>query len=134
SVSAGWRISEQPFCNLEFSDELRLRASWGQLGNQDVPLYSYDCTVGVTQPYWFGGSVHDGAAATRMANRDISWEATTVTDIGFDAAFFQGRLSLSGDIYHRRTEDILLNVPIPSMVGRSAPFINAGAVENRGWE
>lgn len=134
SFSAGWRISEEPFFNLDFIDELKLRASWGQLGNQDVPLYSYYSTVSVTQPYWFGGSVHDGAAATRMANQDISWEATTVTDIGFDAAFFQGRLSLSGDIYNRRTEDILLNVPIPSMVGRSAPFINAGAVENRGWE
>ena len=134
SFSAAWRISEEPFFNLNFVDELKLRASWGQLGNQDVPLYSYYSSISLTQPYWFGGSVQDGAAATSLANQDLSWETTTVTDIGFDAAFMQGRLSLSGDIYNRRTEDILLNVPIPAMIGRGAPFINAGVVENRGWE
>ena len=118
----------------DFIDELKLRASWGQLGNQDVPLYSYYSSISLTQPYWFGGSVQDGAAATSLANQDLSWETTTVTDFGFDAAFLQGRLSLTGDIYNRRTEDILLNVPIPDMVGRSAPFVNAGIVENKGWE
>lgn len=134
SFSAGWRISEEPFFSWDFIDELKLRASWGQLGNQDVPLYSYYSSVSISQPYWFGGSVQNGAAVTSLANQDLSWETTTVTDIGFDAAFLQGRLSLSGDIYSRRTEDILLNVPIPAMVGRAAPFINAGVVENNGWE
>src|SRR5690606_33626560 len=134
SFSAGWRISEEPFFNVGFIDELKLRASWGQLGNQDVPLYSYYSSISLTQPYWFGGSVQDGAAATSLANQELSWETTTVTDVGFDAAFMQGRLSLTSDIYNRRTEDILLNVPIPDMVGRSAPFINAGVVENNGWE
>lgn len=134
SFSAGWRISEEPFFNLGFVDELKLRASWGQLGNQDVPLYSYYSTVSVTLPYWFGGAVQDGAATTEVANEDLSWETTTVTDFGFDAAFLDGRLSLSGDIYNRKTEDILLALPIPDMVGRDAPFRNAGAVENKGWE
>jgi TonB-linked SusC/RagA family outer membrane protein len=134
SFSAGWRISEEPFFNVGFIDELKLRASWGQLGNQDVPLYSYYSSISLSQPYWLGGAVQDGAAATSLANQDLSWETTTATDVGFDAAFLQGRLSLSGDIYTRRTEDILLAVPIPDLVGRSAPYINAGAVENKGWE
>jgi TonB-linked SusC/RagA family outer membrane protein len=134
SFSAGWRISEEPFFNVGWIDELKLRGSWGQLGNQDVPLYSYYSSISVSQPYWFGGQVHDGAAATSLANEELSWETTTVTDFGFDAGFLQGRLSFSGDVYNRRTEDILLNVPIPAMVGRSAPFINAGVVQNKGWE
>ena len=134
SFSAGWRISEEPFFNIGLFDELKLRASWGQLGNQDVPLYSYYNTVSVSEPYWFGDAVQDGAATTGLANEDLSWETTTVTDIGFDAAFLQGRLSLTGDLYNKRTEDILLALPIPDMVGRSAPFRNAGVVENKGWE
>jgi TonB-linked SusC/RagA family outer membrane protein len=134
SFSAGWRISEEPFFNIGLFDELKLRASWGRLGNQDVPLYSYYSTISLSQPYWLGGSVQDGAAVTSLANEDLSWETTTVTDVGLDAAFLQGRLSLSGDIYNRRTEDILLRVPIPDLVGRSAPFVNAGVVENNGWE
>ena len=134
SFSVGWRVSEEPFFNLGFFDELKLRASWGQLGNQDVPLYTYYNTVSVSEPYWFGDAVQDGAATTGLANEDLSWETTTVTDIGFDAAFLQGRLSLTGDIYNRRTEDILLALPIPDMVGRSAPYTNAGVVENKGWE
>lgn len=134
SFSAGWRISEESFFNIGWIDELKLRASWGQLGNQDVPLYSYYSSISLTLPYWFGGQVHDGAAATELANEEISWETTTATDFGFDASFLHGRLSVSGDIYKRRTEDILLAVPIPDMIGRDAPFINAGIVENNGWE
>jgi TonB-linked SusC/RagA family outer membrane protein len=134
SFSAGWRISEEPFFNVGFVDELKLRGSWGRLGNQEVPLYSYYSSVSITEPYWFGNQVNDGSAITGVANDELSWETTTVTDVGFDAAFMQGRLSLTGDIYNRKTEDILLAVPIPAMVGRSAPFINAGVVENKGWE
>jgi TonB-linked SusC/RagA family outer membrane protein len=134
SFSAGWRISEESFFNVGWIDELKLRGSWGQLGNQDVPLYSYYSSLSLTEPYWFGGQVHDGAAVTELANEELSWETTTATDFGFDASFLQGRFSLTGDIYYRKTEDILLDVPIPQMVGRDAPFINAGEVENKGWE
>lgn len=134
SFSAGWRVSEEPFFNIGLFDELKLRASWGKLGNQDVPLYSYYNTVSISEPYWFGGQVQDGAATLEMANEDLSWESTTITNFGFDAAFLRGRLSLSGDLYNRRTEDILLALPIPAMVGRAAPFRNAGILENKGWE
>jgi TonB-linked SusC/RagA family outer membrane protein len=134
SVSAGWRISEEPFFNVGFINDLKFRGSWGKLGNQDVPLYSYYSSIAINQPYWFGNQVHSGAAITALANREISWETTTATDVGFDALLLDGRLALGGSIYNRRTEDILLAVPIPGLVGRSAPFQNAGSVENRGWE
>lgn len=134
SFSAGWRVSEEPFFRLGFVDDLKLRASWGRLGNQEVPLYSYYSSISITQPYWFGGRVNDGSAVLTQPNPDLSWETTTATDLGFDAGFLDGRLSVTGDVYHRRTEDILLQVPIPAMVGRGAPHINAGVVENRGWE
>ena len=134
SFSAGWRISEEPFFNVGWISELKLRGSWGRLGNQEVPLYSYYSSIVLTQPYWFGGQVHDGAAITRLTNEELSWETTTATNLGIDAVLLNGRLSLSGDVYHRKTADILLNVPIPAMIGRSAAFINAGVVENKGWE
>jgi TonB-linked SusC/RagA family outer membrane protein len=134
SFSAAWRVSEEPFFNLGFINDLKLRGSWGRLGNQDVPLYSYYSSISIAQPYWFGGQIRQGAAATSLANQALSWETTTATDFGFDAAFLDQRLSVTGDLYWRKTDDILLNVPIPAMVGRAAPFVNAGKVENKGWE
>jgi TonB-linked SusC/RagA family outer membrane protein len=136
SFSAAWRISEEPFFknNVGFVDELKLRGSWGQLGNQDIGLYQYYSTIALTQPYYFGGTVVTGAAKTALTNPDISWEQTTATDFGVDAAFLGSRLSFTGDVYVRRTDDILLDLPIMAIVGRSAPTVNAGVVENRGWE
>ncbi|HET8656240.1 MAG TPA: TonB-dependent receptor [Longimicrobiaceae bacterium] len=136
SFSAAWRISEEPFFrnHVGFVDELKLRGSWGQLGNQDVGLYQYYSTISLTQPYYFGGSVNTGAAKTTLTNPDISWETTTATDFGVDATFLANRLSFTGDYYVRRTDDILLNLPIMAIVGRSAPTVNAGSVDNRGWE
>jgi TonB-linked SusC/RagA family outer membrane protein len=137
SFSAGWRISEEPFFNVGWIDELKLRGSWGQLGNQDVPLYTYYSSIDLGLPYYLGnasGTQATGGAATSLTNEELSWETTTVTDFGFDAAFLRGRLNVSGDYYIRRTEDILLRLPIPDLVGLTAPYQNAGIVENKGWE
>ena len=137
SFSAGWRISEEPFFSVDWVEELKLRGSWGQLGNQDVPLYSYYASIDLGLPYYLGnasGPQAVGGAATDLVNEELSWETTTVTDFGFDASFLDGQLTLTGDIYKRRTEDILLRVPIPDLVGLSAAFRNAGIVENKGWE
>lgn len=137
SVSVGWRVSEESFFNIDWVDEFKLRGSWGQLGNQDVPLYTYYASIDLGIPYYLGdatGSQATGGAATSLTNPELSWETTTVTDFGFDAAFLQGRLNVTGDYYLRRTEDILLRLPIPDMVGLTAPYQNAGIVENKGWE
>lgn len=137
SFSAGWRISSEPFFNVSWVDELKLRASWGQLGNQDVPLYSYYSSIDLSIPYHLGNastSQSTGGAATDLVNEELSWETTTVTNFGFDASFLNNRLSFTGDLYERRTEDILLALSVPDMVGLDAPFQNAGVVENKGWE
>ncbi|MDX1675090.1 MAG: TonB-dependent receptor, partial [Longimicrobiales bacterium] len=81
-----------------------------------------------------GGQTHTGAAKTSLTNEDITWETTTATNIGVDASFLSSRLTISADLYQRRTEDILLDLPIPGIVGRGAPTQNAGVVENNGWE
>jgi TonB-linked SusC/RagA family outer membrane protein len=134
SFSAGWRLSEEPFLKVGWINELKLRGSWGQLGNQDVGLYQYYSTVELDQPYGFGGTLQTGAARTRLSNENISWETTTATDFGFDASLLSNRLTLTADYYVRRTKDILLDLPIPDIIGRGAPTRNAGVVENRGWE
>jgi len=137
SVSAGWRISSEPFFRVDWIDELKIRASWGQLGNQDVPLYSYYLAVNLNTPYYLGdapGPQALGGAITDLVNEKLTWETTTVTNIGLDATFFDGRFNFTAEVYKRLTDDILLRLPIPAMVGRGAPFQNAGAVENKEWE
>lgn len=137
SFSLGWRVSEESFFTFDFVDEFKLRGSWGQLGNQDVPLYTYYSSINLGIPYYLGNSGGNqtvGGAATDLVNQELSWETTTVLNFGFDSAFMDDRLTVSGDVYSRRTEDILLPLSIPEMVGLNAPFQNAGIVENKGWE
>jgi TonB-linked SusC/RagA family outer membrane protein len=137
SFSLGWRVSEESFFNIDFVDEFKLRGSWGQLGNQDVPLYSYYSSIDLGIPYYLGnagGTQATGGGATDLVNEELSWETTTVLNLGFDSAYLDDRLSVSGEVYTRRTEDILLPLSIPQMVGLNAPFQNAGVVENKGWE
>lgn len=137
SFSLGWRLTEESFFNIDGVDEFKLRGSWGQLGNQDVPLYSYYSSINLGIPYFLGnsgGTQATGGAATDLVNNELSWETTTVLNFGFDSAYLNDRLSVSADVYTRRTEDILLPLSIPEMVGLNAPFQNAGIVENKGWE
>lgn len=137
SFSLGWRLTEESFFDIDGVDEFKLRGSWGQLGNQDVPLYSYYSSINLGIPYYLGnsgGTQAVGGAATDLVNEELSWETTTVLNFGFDSSYLNDRLSLSADVYTRRTEDILLPLSIPEMVGLNAPFQNAGIVENKGWE
>ena len=141
SFSAGWRISEERFMSrLGFVSNLKLRGSWGRLGNQNIQFdnrqlyYPYWSTIDLSQNYSFGGVLVTGAAPVNYANEEISWETTTMTDVGLDVSFFNGRLSFTGDLYWKETEGILLTLPIPLVVGLGAPVQNAGVVRNNGWE
>jgi TonB-linked SusC/RagA family outer membrane protein len=141
SFSAGWRISEEPFMEpLGFISDLKLRASWGRLGNQDIRdgnrplLYPYWSTISLGQNYNFDGQLVNGAAPLRLANEDVSWETTEMANLGLDAEFFDGRLAFTGDIYQKNTDGILLTLPIPTVIGLQAPVQNAGEVRNTGWE
>ncbi|MDO6439304.1 TonB-dependent receptor [Cyclobacterium sp. 1_MG-2023] len=138
SFSAGWRISEEGFME-QYSglvDHLKLRASWGQLGNQNIGLYPFAAFMalgGSAQDYTFGGANAPGAALNSMANSSIQWETTETTDVGLEFNLW-GKLDVSADYYIRRTKDILLALNIPQTLGLSAPFQNAGEVLNKGYD
>ncbi len=133
SVSAGWRISEESFMeNLGWLDNLKLRASWGRLGNQNVGTYPYQSILSSAQyPY---GSLEAGVQNTRLVDKTLQWETTTITDIGFDASIAKRLLYLTVDWYNKLTDDILYSIPVPWSVGLSAPTVNGGQMQNTGWD
>ena len=143
SFSGAWRISEEAFLkNTEMFDNLKLRASWGKLGNQELVggnqvidgLYQYIHTMATGRNYAFNNALVSGVAQTALANELISWESTTTTDVGIDVGIFSNKLSLTGDFFIRTTDNMLLRQPIPSTIGLSAPIQNVGTVKNTGWE
>lgn len=138
-VSAGWKIDQEPFFeNVNVVDQLKLRASVGQVGNQAVPLYSYENMVTLGHDYSFGGRngvLTSGAAATAANDPTISWETTTNYNAGLDLTFLNNRLFMTADIYKRLTSGILRRVSLPSQVGNlSGPQQNVGKVSNTGYE
>lgn len=137
SFSAGWRISEEAFMkDVSIVDQLKLRASWGQLGNQNIGLYPYASFMvlgGSNQDYVFNNANSPGAALNSMANSDIRWETSESTDVGLEFNLW-GKLDVSLDYYYRLTKDILLPLNIPLTLGLGAPYQNAGTVENRGFD
>ncbi len=135
SFSAGWRVSEEKFWEgLSGSvNELKLRGSWGRTGNQAVPLYSYYANLDLVN-YSFNGVSVQGYTQQQLADEKITWETTTQTDIGLDAQFLNNRVSLSIDYYSKRTNGVLLSLPVPGVLGLQPSPQNAGVVDNKGWE
>jgi len=136
SFSAGWQLSNENFLkNADILTNLKLRASWGKLGNQEIGNYPYSQTFSLRQNYLFGGTLVAGAALTDLANSRITWETTTSTDVGLDIGLFENRLTITTDYYVKNTSNILLKLPINLTLGNlSPPYQNAGEVENKGWE
>lgn len=135
SFSFGWRISEEDFFKADFVDNLKLRTSWGQLGNQEIDDYLFYNTYSFGYDYSFGNTLFSGISINDvMANTAIAWEKTDQMDVGVDADFWGGKLSLTGDFFLKNTHAILLKLPIPDLVGVSAPMQNAGKVRNIGFE
>lgn len=136
SFSVGWNIAKENFLKESRAfNELKLRASWGQLGNQNIGNYASIATVNLSQPYVFGNSLVSGAAIRSLSNPNVKWETTTTTDVGLDMSMFGNRVSLVADYYIRTSDDILLSPPIVATLGNlSAPVQNQGSVENRGYE
>lgn len=135
SFSAGWRISEESFYHADWMDNLKVRASWGQLGNQEIGNYAFYNTYVFGQNYSFGNMLAPGVSINgKMGNSIITWEKTDQVDLGVDASFLAGKLSFSGDFFLKNTKDILLDLPIPDVVGVDAPTQNAGKVRNVGME
>jgi TonB-linked SusC/RagA family outer membrane protein len=137
-VSAAWRMDQESFLtDASFVNALKLRLSWGKLGNldQNAALHRYLNTVNLGQDYSFGGVIAPGAAVTTYNDPSISWETTTTYNAGVDFEGWNGLLGVTLDVFKRRTDDILRSVPIPAQVGNlGAPQRNIGAVENTGFE
>ena len=139
SFSVAWRATEDEFIknlNLNWRNNFKLRGSWGQLGNQNIGLYPYQAMISGVDDYPFtktSDGVIIGYQQTAYANRNIKWETTTITDIGFDLQVFDG-LSVTFDWYKKTTDDILRSSQVSSLLGLSAPTVNNGSVENKGIE
>ncbi len=136
SFSVGWRIVNEPFMKKLSNTvtDLKLRASWGKLGNQNIGLYPFAAFVGIgNSNYVFDGKVNTGASLNEMANPSIRWESTAVTNFGIDATLWS-KFDFTFEYFIRRTTDILLRLDIPKTIGLTAPYQNAGIVENKGWD
>ncbi|MFT3701883.1 MAG: TonB-dependent receptor [Agriterribacter sp.] len=137
SVSAGWRISKEKFFDgiADVISDLKIRGSWGQLGNDKISNYQFFSTISSVGSPTLGGQATTAVAQNRLANNSIQWEFTTQTDIGLDIAFLKNRLSFTADYYDKETSDILVQVPLLSSYGvGTAPYRNAGTVSNKGYE
>lgn len=136
SVSGAWRVSEEPFMsNVEVLNEFKLRASWGTLGNQDIPLFSYVSTVQLNQGHSFNDNLVPGAAITSIADPDITWETTTIKNFGVDLHLLNNRLGLTADVFDKKTTDILTQINVPAQVGNlGGPTTNLYSMSNKGLE
>lgn len=138
SLSAGWRISEESFFRQakKLVDNLKIRASYGTLGNQDIlnTYYPYAASISSGYGYWFDKKLGSGVAQTQVANEKISWEKSTQLNVGLDAALLNSRLSMNFDYYVRNINDMIQQFPIPMYVGLSSPWENAGSMRNNGWD
>ncbi len=142
SISAGWVISNESFMeNTLVLDFLKLRGSWGQVGNQNVPDFMFLAPITTAGTnYYFSTADFDasgntvGAYPSRLGNPDLKWETSEQLNIGFDARALNGHLNVAADWYKKTTKDWILQAPVLATAGAEAPFINGGNVENNGIE
>ncbi|NKI25457.1 TonB-dependent receptor [Arenibacter sp. 6A1] len=137
SVSGAWRVSEESFMknvSTDWLNSLKIRGSYGELGNQNIGNYPYQDILGLTGNYSFdNANLSSGAAQTALSNQNITWETTKITDIGLDLSAFDG-FSLTFDWYRKTTSDILRGSQVTGLIGLDAPIINNGTMQNTGVE
>ncbi len=134
SFSAAWRISQEDFMkNVDFVSSLKLRASWGQMGNERIGSFQYLTTLSNGTTIINGGpntTIYQSA----ISNPNISWETIESTDIGISFGLFEDRFYGDLDYYSKQTKDILMTLPIPDYTGLNPSVINAGIIKNSGFE
>lgn len=136
SGSLAWRMSEESFMTSwkEHLGDLKLRGSYGVLGNQDIPAYQYLTVYApANNSYGFNNTSVSGAGFT-YGNQDLKWETTHTLNLGVDATFLDNALTASFDYFYKRTKDILITPEIPTVFGTTLSKTNAGEMENQGWE
>ena len=131
SFAAAWRLSEEDFLQkISFISDLKLRASWGITGNQNIGNYA-------SYSLYTGGHNYlgmPGFLPSLLGDRNLKWETTKQTDVGIDVGLFNGRISILADYYHKKTSDLLIGVPILDHSGYTNRFTNSGDIENKGFE
>lgn len=136
SFSAGWNITEESFMqSISQISSLKLRAGWGQVGNQNsVSPYQTVTTVSNNQLYSFNGQVVQGASALALSNPELQWETSEMTNVGLDAGLFNDKLTFTAEYFIRKTKDMIFSVPIPVYAGTGRPQANALSMEGKGIE
>ena len=137
SFSLGWRVTEEEWMKdfqWDWLNSLKLRGSWGLLGNQNIDLYSYYALVSTGKDYGFNNTdLSSGVAQTAISNQNLKWETTAIGDFGADLTLFNG-FNVTFDWYKKRTYDILRKAQGNALLGLDAPYINDGEMVNKGIE
>lgn len=136
SVAVAWKVSNESFLrDNEVLNNLKLRLGWGTVGNQNVSSYAYTSSLTSVTTVWGTGQL-----TGNMANPDLKWETTYSGNLGLDVNLFHNRIEFIGDVYYKKTKDLLLQLPLPAYMGTSgqgavsAPWVNIGSLENKGVE
>ncbi|WP_121357230.1 SusC/RagA family TonB-linked outer membrane protein [Flavisolibacter nicotianae] len=134
SAALAWRVSDEDFLrDNSLISNLKLRTSYGQTGNSEIGPYSSDALLG-SYTAVFNNQRVTGVGTNRLANPDLKWEKTAQYDFGMELGLWNNRVSLEGDIYYRKTTDMLLAAPVPRSSGFSSITKNIGSMENKGLE
>lgn len=129
SISAGWNIHQEDFFDYDWVQQLKVRASYGSVGNRPTSEYPQYALYSVSRKY----NAKPGAMLSQLENKDLTWEKTYTTGFGIDAILFD-RLTFNFDMYYKKTTDLLYNVPIPGVVGLDKFYQNVGQLDNKGIE
>ncbi|MFZ5941151.1 MAG: SusC/RagA family TonB-linked outer membrane protein, partial [Bacteroidota bacterium] len=136
SVSAGWRLDNEDFMqNAKKIDLLKIRASFGLNGNQEIGNYAYSDRIATTYNYPFGGISADGYALSVYGNDNVQWETAKQADLGIDLNAFRNRFTFAVDFYYKVTDNMLTRVPVPPSGGSiGAAWVNLGKILNTGLD
>lgn len=135
SIALAWKINEESFLNnAELISNLKLRASWGQTGNQEIGNYQSISTFGTGNIAVFNNTQVSSVAPSRIANPNLKWETSEQLDLGLDFGILNNRIFGSIEWYSKTTKDMLLNLPIPRSLGFSTMLSNVGSMRNSGFE
>ncbi len=137
SFSVGWIVSEENFFkNIKSAiNFLKFRGSFGNLGNQNVGgFYPFASTFQPGQNYYFGGVTNAGYAINTASNPNISWETSSQSNLGVDVGLLNNKITITADLFKKKLGEMIIPVPIPILAGQNPPLVNAGSMENKGWE
>ncbi|MBQ2131401.1 MAG: TonB-dependent receptor [Prevotella sp.] len=140
SFSVGWNVMNEAFMEntRDWLTNLKFRASWGKNGNDNIGDFAYTTltALGASSNYYYGktASMTYGSKANRLANEDLKWEESEQTNLGLDFGFWNNQLTFTIDYFMKKTNGMIIDMPIPSYVGEQRPLANVGDMKNSGWE